>query len=229
MQELLKYQELDANLRKVSQSLASSESRKKANEMQQYLRNTQDKLLQLDKSAEAVSLTLKKVKQDYNAMIDRVEELVKKSASSSIDEVEACEQEVSKLAEKLSRMERDLNNLQGKLLGINKEFEGLMKNAKTAKANLGVYKQDYDKQKALYEPQIEKLKAEISEQKKKVRPELLAKYNSKAEGKIFPIFVALKDNRCSGCRMEVSAGRIKDLQTGHLIECENCGRIIYRI
>lgn len=227
MQELLKYQDLDNQLRKVVGILNASESRKKANQMQQYLKETQLKLISLDKSSGQIVDFFNKLKQEEIAIVEKVESLLKKDGNISLDDYELVSNEISKLIDKLSKIERDLNSVQNKLISVNKEFEGLMKNAKTARNNLNVYKQEYDKQKAQYEPQIEKLKQELVEQKKKVKPELLAKYNAKAEGKIFPIFVSLKDNRCSGCRMEVSASKIKDLKSRHYVECENCGRIIY--
>ena len=229
MQELLKYQDLDNQLRKLSGILNASESRKKANQMQQYLKDSQVKLINLDKASGQVVDLLSKLKQEENAVIEKVEMLLKKEGKISLEDYEITSNDISKLIERLSKIERDLNNVQNKLISINKEFEGLMKNAKTARNNLNIYKQEYDKQKAQYEPQIEKLKQELNEQKKRVKPELLAKYNAKAEGKIFPIFVSLKDNRCSGCRMEVSASKIKDLKNGNFVECENCGRIIYYV
>lgn len=226
MQELLKFQNIDAELRKVSAGLFSSQNRKKANEMQQYLKDIQNKLFSLDENAGLVASQVEKVKQEYNDIVLKIENVLKANAASS-EELERSENEVVRLSERLSKIEKDLNNLQTKLVLINKDFEALMKNAKTARGNLNYYKQEYNKQKAQFEPQIEKLKAELEEQKKKVKPELLQKYYAKAEGKIFPIFVPLKDNRCGGCRMEVPAGKIKDLQTKKIIECENCGRIIY--
>ena len=67
----------------------------------------------------------------------------------------------------------------------------------------------------------------MDKQKAKVDPKLMAKYASKSEGKIFPIFVPETNGRCGRCRMEISASKLSDLKSKGTVECENCGRIIY--
>ena len=94
------------------------------------------------------------------------------------------------------------------------------------KANYDEIKPKYDE---YVQAEAQREADELNAQKKKVNPEFLNKYLSKQEGKVFPIFVELKDNRCGGCRMEVPAGKLKDLNTKHILECENCGRIIYKL
>lgn len=227
MQELLKYQEIDAKLRKLNGELAQNENRKKAAQMQQYLKDTQTKLFELDGAAQGAIKALENIKKDINAVVEKLESVAVQGEDA--ESLAAKEEEVLKLAEKLSRLERDLNNAQNKLVSINKEFETLMKNAKTARGNFNFYRQELDKAKAEVEPKIKALVDELNAQKKKVNPEFLNKYLSKQEGKVFPIFVELKNNRCGGCRMEVPAGKLKDLNTKHILECENCGRIIYKL
>lgn len=221
MQELLKYQHIDGELRRLNAELNSSESRKKVNEMQQYMRETQNKIIALDGVASGILEALNKIKKEYASVVEKIEQLLKTDACDDAQD------EASRLAEKLSRLERELNNLQTKLVSVSKDFDTFMKNAVTAKNNLKFHKQAFEKQKEEVEPKINKLTTELAEQKKKVRAELMAKYQAKADGKYFPVFVPLKDNRCGGCRMEVPAGKIKDLQSKQIIECENCGRIIY--
>lgn len=220
MQELLKYQRIDGEIRKLNGELNSSESRKKVNEIQQYMRDTQNKIIALDGVASNIVESLERIKKDYSAVVDKIELLLKNEGSVSQDEI-------MRLAEKLSRLERELNNLQNKLVSISKDFDALMKNAMVAKNNLKFHKKEYEDQKNSFEPKIAALQSDLNEQKKKVSAELMAKYLSKADGKYFPVFVPLKDNRCGGCRMEVPAGKIKDLELKHMIECENCGRVIY--
>lgn len=224
MQELIKYQELDSKLRKLNATLNNNENRAKANQMQQFMRDTQTKIIALDDSAAKTVELVKKLKAEQEKAIDKIEALLK----SQNADLEKSEAEAVKLAEVLMKLERDLSNVQNKLIAINKEFEGLMKNAKTAKSNLMFYKQEFDKAKQTYAPQIEALEREMTDQKKKVKPELMAKYQSKSEGKIFPIFVPLTSNRCGGCHMDIPVGKIKDIESHGFIECENCGRFVYK-
>ena len=102
MQELLKFQNIDAELRKVSAGLFSSQNRKKANEMQQYLKDIQNKLFSLDENAGLVASQVEKVKQEYNDIVLKIENVLKANAASS-EEIERSENEVVRLSERLSK------------------------------------------------------------------------------------------------------------------------------
>ena len=87
----------------------------------------------------------------------------------------------------------------------------------------------YTKLKTELEPKINALKSDLAKIQKDVDSKLLQKYNQKRENKIFPVFVSLADNKCGGCRMEISASKLGTMKKNDfgVIECENCGRIIY--
>ena len=227
MQNLIKYQELDNKVRKLNASLNSNENRAKANQMQQFMRDSQAKIIALDETASKTMQLVKKLRQEQEKAVSKIESLLK-TPSDNYEDASKNEDEAIKLAEVLMKLERELTNIQNKLVSISKDFENLMKNAKTAKSNLVFYKQEFEKAKQNVLPELEALEKEMQEQKKKVKPELMAKYQSKSEGKIFPIFVPLVQNRCGGCHMEVPAGKIKDVAGDNVVECENCGRFIYK-
>ena len=54
MKESLKYQEIDAQIRKLKDKMLLNENRKKASDMQSYLKDVQNKLVDLDGNAGAV-------------------------------------------------------------------------------------------------------------------------------------------------------------------------------
>jgi len=219
MKEILKYQELDAKIRQLKSKVSNSESRKKAAAMQDYLKDSQNKIVELDARAGASAGRIRKLKETYDLLINKFNSLVAAEDTTSGD--------IIKLLEQIDKLERDISILQNGLVVINKDFEGLMKKAKTAKANLIFYKQEFENFKAENEPAIKEVEAELAKQKAKVKPELMAKYSAKLEGKIFPIFVPLRGGHCAGCRMEIPAGKLKDIDKGKYVECENCGRLVY--
>ena len=129
-----------------------------------------------------------------------------------------------------SGLEKEINNIYADVLQISKEYEDIIKRSKTERANFDKYKDSYAKLKNEVEPKIEKLKTELSKKEKEVECELFKIYKHKRESRIFPVFVELASNKCSGCRMEVSASKIGQMKTNKygIIECENCGRLIYK-
>ena len=66
MQEIIKYQEIDMNIKKLDAELKSSANRKNAAEMQQYLKDSQSKLVSLDENAKALSDQYEKAVAIYN-------------------------------------------------------------------------------------------------------------------------------------------------------------------
>lgn len=228
MQDIIQYQEIDAKLRKLESELKTSSNRKNAGDMQQYLKDGQAKLVKLETLAKNASDQYNQATVLYNEFMNKLEALAKESEKVEISQLEALSGTLSKLSATADNLDSHISALQNKIVSINKEVENLMNNAKKAKHNLEIYKMNYNKEKEKLEPEINKLKEELEVMKKKIKPELLAKYISKSEGKVFPVFVsALNGNKCGGCRMEISAGKMSALKDKGFIECENCGRIIY--
>lgn len=227
MQEILKYQDIDAKIKKIEGDILSSECRKNAAKMQQYLKDSQTKIMQLESSSGNVVETYKRANKLYNEFVEKLSELNKKIEGSTLENIDGLKELVSKYYDILAKLEREINNMSNQINSINKEFDGVMKNARTARKNLEVYKEEYNKLKASKEPEIVALKKELEQLKEKVNPELLKKYLAKKEGK-YPVFVPENSGRCSGCRMEIPGMKLNELSSGGYIECENCGRIIYK-
>lgn len=228
MQEIIKYQEIDAKVRKLENELASSANRKSASEMQQYLKDGQARLLKLEEVAANLTGQYEKATKLYNDFIQKLEAL-SKNVDEAGDEAKIAELDktIENFMNTAENLENNLNVLANKIIAVNKEFEALMNKAKKAKHNLEIYKINYAKEREQLEPKINDLKSELAKQKSKVAPALLNKYNSKSESKLFPIFVAEINGSCGGCRMQISASRLSSLKADGVIECENCGRFIY--
>jgi len=227
MQEMIRYQQIDMQIRKLNAELASSKNKKGAGEMQQYLKDGQAKLLKLEEVAENLTKQYEKAVKLYNDFVTKLETLNKSVESLNVEKVEELENTINNFKANSETLENNISALANKINQANKEFEVLMNNAKKAKHNLEVYKANYNKEKAQIEPEIARLSKELLDQKAKVDKNLLAKYTQKSEGKAFPIFVPETDGKCGGCRMEISASKRSDLKSKGVIECENCGRLIY--
>jgi len=228
MREMIKYQEIDMQIKKLNNELASSKNKKGAGEMQQYLKDGQAKLLKLEEIAENLTKQYEKAVKLYNDFVSKLEMLTKSVESAGVEKIDELENTINNFKVNSETLENNIATLANKINQANKEFESLMNNAKKAKHNLEVYKANYNKEKSQIEPEIAKLSKELLDQKAKVDKTLLSKYIQKSEGKMFPIFVSEAQGKCGGCRMEISASKRSDLKNKGVIECENCGRLIYQ-
>ena len=228
MQEIIKYQEIDINIKKLEAELRSSANRKNAADMQQYLKDSQVKLVSLDENAKALSDQYNKAVAVYNDFVTKLENLIAEVDKASGDKIASLNALIEKFSADATKLDNHISSLQGRMNAIARDVDAIMNNAKKAKRNLEIYRSEYTKEKEKIEPELNKLKAELEKQKSKVSANLLAKYNTKADGKILDIFVPEINGRCKGCRMEISAGKMSALLSEGIIECENCGRFIYK-
>lgn len=227
MQEIIKYQEIDSKLRRLEAELFSSANRKGASEMQQLLKDGQAKLIKLESTSANLSEQYNKATQLYSEFVNKLETLQKSVEGAKDEKLAQLETTIANLVATGENLDNNISALAGRIAAVNREFENIMNNAKKAKHNLEIYKANYLKEREKFEPEINKLKEELTAQRGKVDPKLLAKYNSKKEGKIFPVFVRENKGGCGGCRMAIPAGKLSTLKTNGMVECENCGRIIF--
>lgn len=59
-----------------------------------------------------------------------------------------------------------------------------------------------------------------------ISPNLLAEYEQLSQRRGGVAVAALRGNECQGCRLTVSANKVKDAAEGKLVYCGSCGRIL---
>jgi predicted nucleic acid-binding Zn-ribbon protein len=88
-------------------------------------------------------------------------------------------------------------------------------------------KVEYDKEAKKNQREYLKVRAKRDKLGEKIDDSLLEKYNSLKDSHNVAIIMC-EDERCGGCNMRLAAlviQRLKEKQ--RIIECENCGRILY--
>ena len=227
MQTLLQYQDLDLKIKRIESEISSSEARKKATEMQNLLRTLQEKLQSLEQQAASINSKYAKLEAAMEEAVKKVEQLAAKTQKVKSAAAEELSEIAGQMKNALQSYERETNTVLKSAEAVSRDLDVVMKNAKTAKSNLMYYKDQYDKLRASKEGELKELKAKLAEQEKKVDPKLLSKYIAKATGKNTKVVVPLENGRCGGCKMEVAASGLAKLEKEKMMECENCGRIIY--
>ena len=230
LDKILEYQSVEMELISLETEISKSKDRERAAEIQQNLKNQHAKLLALENSAKIVG-------DQYKRATEKYEEYLKKLAALE-EEVKNAEPEKAELYAKMykdfaavsSSLERDIQNIYASVQQISKDYEDIIRKSKTDREKFDRFKASYSKLKAEKEPRIAEIKAKLETLSKTIPSQLMTVYKQKREGRIFPVFVALAVNKCGGCRMEISASKLGQMKTNNLgvIECENCGRLIYQ-
>ncbi len=229
IEQLLNYQQADAKLRKIETELSGSEARKKAMAAKKYLEGVEANVDNLD----ARAAKLLDVYQKAVAERDRLIEFEAEFESAMKDA--ANEAELSYLVKKADKVSLEIKALYAKLNKLAEEVQAVMKeyvNIKnTTKAMQAQYAENgkkYNELKASLKDEKEAVEKELDGLKKTVDPVLMERYLKKRASKMYPVVYELRDNVCGACNMELSMSEINKLKSGEIIECSQCGRLLYR-
>lgn len=227
--KILEYQKTEGAIIKLENELAKSSDREKAGEIQRELKNYHSRLLVLEENAKRVNaayaLAIKKY-QEYNEKLAELEKQVEQASAEKADFYEKAYKDFLNIA---SGLEKEIAKMHNDIQQISHEYEEIIKKSKIGREKFDGHKEKYTKLKNEVEPKIAELKVNLAKIQKEIDGKLYQKYIQKRENRIFPVFVALSDNKCGGCRMEISASKLGAMKNNEfgVIECENCGRIIY--
>ena len=225
---LKEYQVQDAKLRDIEKVLASSEERKKAVTAKKYLESVEENVNKLDfhaaelkasyEKAMASQLKLKEQQAEIAESLEKVADedeanfLIKK-AEGLIAKVKALAEEMKKIADEIQT--------------VVKEYSSIKKNTQVAQAQYKENAEKYNALKASYKAEKEAVESKLEELKKGVDKDLMERYLQKRANKIYPIVYEVKGNICGACRMELSMSELTRLKNGEIIDCDQCGRLLY--
>ena len=225
---LKEYQVQDAKLREIEKILSGSEERKKTVSAKKYLDGVEENVNKLDFRAAELNasydkavenqLKLKEQQAEIAEAIERVED--EKEASFLIKKAE-------ELIGKIKTLTSEMNKVMEEIQNVMKEYASIKKMTKAAQTQ---YKENAEKYNALKESYKEErlaIEKELEKLKKNVDPALMERYLQKRANKIYPILYEVKGNICGACRMELPMSELTKLKNGEVIDCDQCGRLLY--
>lgn len=228
LQELLEYQRLDGELRKIEMELNGTEEKKKLNQAKIVMRNAEQRIAAQDKRA----VELKALR---DSLIARVDETSKAIAEySDVEElvegggdVGFYKKSAQQLMDRVRSMKSELNKLIAEIEQLTAEYKKLMEQGKLMSRQKREYTEKFKEVQAKYADRIAQLNSQMEEAAKKIPPEILDRYRQKRKEKIFPVLVPLNGDMCV-CGMDLPLAQRNSLAGGNVIECENCHRFIYK-
>lgn len=225
---LLAYQEADANLRKIETALSSSEERKKAMSAKKYLEGVEESVNKLDVRAAELFATYEKA-TDEQIKLKEQESAITDALDAVEDEKEAAYliKKAEELIAKIKALGSKANKISEEIQAVIKEYSNIKKTTQAAQVQ---YKENAEKYNALKESmreEKEKVEKELETLKGKVDPTLMDRYMKKRANKIYPILFEVKGNVCGACRMELPMSEMNKLKNGEVIDCDQCGRLLY--
>ncbi|MBO7149393.1 MAG: hypothetical protein J6V71_00710 [Clostridia bacterium] len=225
---LLAYQIQDAKLKEIEKTLAGSEERKKMSSAKKYILGVEENVNKLDDRALELKGIYAKTAEEQKKLQEQQIELAE-AISSVNDEKEASFliKKADELIAKIKALNSQASKIAEEIKSIVAEYDKIKSTTRVAQAQ---YKENADKYKELensLKAEKESAEKELEALKNDVDASLMERYLKKRADKMYPIIYAVKGNSCGACRMELSMADINKLKNGEIIDCEQCGRMIY--
>ncbi|HHU48410.1 MAG: zinc ribbon domain-containing protein [Caldicoprobacterales bacterium] len=230
LEALWKYQELDLLVDQYNLEKKNSDSRQRLLKIKNYLIKQEQNLVSMDNNADMKLDLLAKLHQEYSNIKDRIQiQLAKLETDEvlSLEELDELTKEGLTLKNNIRKKEEELEKLTQDLKKFQRRLDDIRKRVASAKTEYVEVKKDYDAEVKKINEELLKVKSQRDKIGEEISKPLMAKYKNIKSSKS-PVISLLSDNQCDGCFMSLASLVIQRVKDGKkIVECENCGRILY--
>jgi predicted nucleic acid-binding Zn-ribbon protein len=230
---LWRYQQLELEAESLEAKLKATPARAKLNKLYSFLSEQQTQISAIQKQLEARTAALEKLDAQFSELEHQYElEISEFSAMENDPECTAAEmtegrKALESLSDRLSHSKRDIYDTLHWIESATAEYKDRFSKAGRAKKEYDAARAACEAELSAAKPAIDAARAAAEAQKATLDPALLARYIAVKSHHAVPM-TTVENNQCSGCRMSLPTAIVKKVAaaTG-LVECENCGRILY--
>ena len=175
-----------------------------------------DRLDAIEDEAQRLSALLEKERAALEAQPPADQEGMKKAISS-----------MQKLVDSLTRYEQELQKIRKDAEARDRQQKEIRVRAAKTKAEYDLLKKNYDVEFKADSSKLKALREKTEQASRSVDAKLLERYRSIKQHSSPPMALLVGD-QCGGCYMSLPSVMLRDIQSGdEIVECDNCGRIIY--
>lgn len=230
MDALWAYQQADAETEKFELALRATPEYKRYVKMRNYI-TEQRRVLQkmgaeITERENAIALTQKR----FELLQQRYQDGMKKFDlidKENLAEVERFRKYFEQLHARLAQERREFAELANTLEKDDARLNGMRTKLSRARKEYDELQAFLDNMRNEQKEEREKAQSKASELEKQIDPEMLEYYKHIKRSHSMPIAQA-DGNRCGGCNVELPVVLVRKLKENEgVVECENCGRILY--
>mgnify|MGYP000514842615 FL=1 len=230
LDQLWQFMQVDMEADRFENKMRQSENRQKLLKQRTFLMDQQTNMKKLESEIAVMQDRLEAIRDEA----DRLDKLLAAAAAEIEANPPATAEDADKRAESVQKLVDSLSRYEQELLKLRKDSETKDRQQKEIRVRAAKTKIEYDQLKQVYDTefkkdsaQLQKLRADIEKEAAKVEPKLLERYHS-IKQHCTPPMARLIDGQCSGCFMSLPSATLLELKEGNrIVECDNCGRILY--
>lgn len=227
MKTVLKIQELERQIKKLSASVNNSRENAMYDKLKESRKAVRDNLNNIEHNAGVLAKQFDQINQRYEQLSAKSEITSKLkpemagigNISNIVEDANYLTSELAKLEQKMRELNKNVNEL---VVAYNRSYAEL----KTMTNQQNALKNEIQSKESSILPQKAEIEAQIKALEPKADKAMYDKYKSMRKDNIFPVFVPLRNNCCGGCLMEQSLHFVEKLKKNGMLACENCGRVI---
>lgn len=232
---LYEYQQADAKLEAYEKKLKNTATRKQLIKLQNYLKKQQAILKDMENKALVDQNSLSEINAQYDRMMTLLNKKHKdiseyeKVAPEELDHnvVKGLVHEYEVTYENIVKQKRRAISVQKKAAETEAKLKDILHHVSKVQKDFALLKKKHEEELHAGSGELEKLKKAAEQAASKVDDELLKKYKRIKQNRAMPVSM-LQDGRCMGCNMDLPSRDLSKIKkTGAIVECENCGRILY--
>jgi predicted nucleic acid-binding Zn-ribbon protein len=227
---LWQFMQVDMEADGFETKMRQSANRQKLIKQRDFLKDQQANMKKLENDVAVMQDRLEAV-QDEAARLEKVlaglSEEFANNPPTNVEEAQKQAENVQKLLDTLTRYEQELQKMR-------KDADVKDRQQKEIRVRAAKTKQEFDQLKLAYDKEfkedtakLQQMRARTEQESRKVDAALLEKYRN-IKQHCTPPMAKLVNGQCSGCFMSLPSATLLDIRNGsRIVECDNCGRILY--
>jgi len=232
---LYEYQQSDMKLEAFEKKLKNTATRKQLLKLQNYLKKQQAVLKDMEKKAMVDQNSLSEINAQHDNITSMLGQKHKdiseyeKVAPEALDinVVKNLVHEYETTYENIIKQKRRAVTIEKKAADTEKKLKEILSHVSKVQKDFALLKKKHEEELHAGAGELDKLKKAADAAAKKVEPELLKKYKRIKKNRPMPVAL-LSDGRCMGCNMDLPSSALAKIKKDKtVVECENCGRILY--
>ena len=233
MEALWSYREAEIAKSTVENEIRSTPARLQLAKLHKQLKSQQAVITKLSEEIESYEQQLVKLTDQVSKLEERLQmessELVtiKQDDESTAEEMTELKGDIEKLNREVSQGVREAKALLGEIEKASEEYQTTARSASKAKKEYDALRVQCEEEKEARQPELDRHDQNLATLSKTVDPVLLERYNQVKQHHAVPI-AKIVNSKCGGCNMSLPMVMLKKIATTDgIVECENCGRILY--
>lgn len=230
---LWQYHEAEMACDRLETEIKTTPARQKLNKLRAFLTEQQNSIARMEKEMEAKQALLTKLSEQFDAL-EKKYDLELSEFETMDNDPECTAEEMAESRKEFETMVEQLNVARRELFDTLTWLEKTGKDSKETWAKAGKAKKEYDALRLICEQELEASKGKLNEARAEankaaeaVDPEFLKRYRALKKNHAVPM-AKLENNQCGGCNMSLPTVVTKKvLNQNVIVECDNCGRILY--